>query len=214
MKVFIIGSNGRCQYAQMYEEAGFEVVDNQANADIVQFTGGSDVSPSLYGEEAHPATFSSAERDEEESYIYDLAILAGQPMVGICRGGQFLNVMNGGKMWQDVNNHGIYGTHGARDLETGRVVQVTSTHHQMMRPAENAIMICNTNLSTSKENIGEDGIINCVMGGGLDNDTEAVYYPETYCLCFQPHPEFNKVASGDTREYFFELLERYILKED
>ena len=207
MKVLIVGSNGGCSYGKMYREAGYEITVDIGKADLVQFTGGSDVSPHLYGEKVHATTMAHPPRDEFEKDVYEAALSFDIPMVGICRGGQFLNVMNGGKMYQHVDDHGIHGTHKARDVETGRIVQVTSTHHQMMRPADNAIMVCFASLSTSKQYM-KDGKVEEDVGESLD--TEAVYYEDTKCLCFQPHPEFNRLKIGDTREYFFELLKRYI----
>lgn len=210
MKVYIVGSGGTCAYAAMYREAGWDIVHNLEDADIVQFTGGEDVSPMLYGENKHPSTHNSEARDEREQKIYHKAEGLGKPMVGICRGGQFLNVMNGGKMWQHVDNHAIGGTHEAFDMKTEKTVQVTSTHHQMIQPhPKKAIIICVAHLSTFKECMPHDSVVQIPAR----EDIESVYYPETKCLCYQPHPEFNRLAIGDTRDYFFELLDRYILKE-
>ncbi|MNR49918.1 hypothetical protein D3C85_1693660 [compost metagenome] len=39
-------------------------------------------------------------------------------------------------------------------------------------------------------------------------DIEAMFYKDTNSLCFQPHPEF--YGAHSTREYYFELLERYL----
>ena len=215
MKVLIVGSRGECSYAQMYREAGHTVVMTLDEAELVQFTGGSDVSPHLYGEKPHAATSFHNARDVEEQRIYDFAKDLGLPMVGICRGGQFLNVMNGGKMYQHVDNHAIHGTHEAVDKESGKIVQVTSTHHQMMRPTENAIILCVAHLAETRQSVSGSVVVD---DGGIclrtnSADTEAVFYEDTKCLCFQPHPEFNRLAIGDTREYFFELLNRYIIGE-
>jgi gamma-glutamyl-gamma-aminobutyrate hydrolase PuuD len=208
MKVYIVGSNGNCQYAEMYRDAGYEVVFKLEAADIVQFTGGSDVSPYLYKEFKHPTTMNNMERDVEEAQVYNSSLATNKFMVGICRGAQFLNVMNNGGLYQNVDNHALGGTHEAVDDKTGRVVNVTSTHHQMMRPTSYAIILCTAALAEHKEHM---------IGGNIrdafsvwEDDFEAVYYKDTKCLCFQPHPEFGVNRAGDTREYFFELLNRYV----
>jgi gamma-glutamyl-gamma-aminobutyrate hydrolase PuuD len=108
-------------------------------------------------------------------------------MAGICRGGQFLNVMNGGKMWQHVNNHAMAGVHPAENIKTGEVIDVTSTHHQMMRPSEQGVILLTASLSTRKETATERVL------GKKESDIESVFYPKTNNLCFQPHPEYVSV---------------------
>ena len=97
--------SGSLAYRQMFINYGFTVVEDIQFADLVCFTGGEDVSPHLYGQPVHPLTFSSVRRDEKEKAIFDACCERNLPMVGICRGGQFLNVMSGGKMYQHVTNH-------------------------------------------------------------------------------------------------------------
>ncbi|HEY9660041.1 MAG TPA: gamma-glutamyl-gamma-aminobutyrate hydrolase family protein, partial [Allocoleopsis sp.] len=131
-KVCII--NGGDTYRRMFTDMGFTPCDTLDEADLVCFTGGADVSPELYGHKEHPSTFASKFRDEEEMVLYKEAVKLQKPLVGICRGGQFLNVMSGGEMYQDVTKHTM--SHDLTDLETGEVVYVTSTHHQMMKPSD------------------------------------------------------------------------------
>lgn len=202
MKVFIINGNG--QYERMFIVNGWEVVDNVAEADLVQFCGGEDVNPALYGQEVHPRTFYNEQRDVIEAQYYELAKRNGKPMAGICRGGQFLNVCNGGSLFQHVDHHAIGGTHSCEDLLTGKLVDVSSTHHQMMRAGPEGHVVATAARSTFKQ----------VMVGGVVEDVheehpadvEVVYYHDTDTLCFQPHPEFAGV--GSCTDYYFELLER------
>jgi hypothetical protein len=131
------------------------------------------------------------------------------PMVGICRGGQFLNVMNGGRMFQDVNNHAIGHMHKATILESGVVVDVTSTHHQMMRPNRDkgiVLMEANPKLATKKEYMAyneggaqPDGW--AVYNAPEEDDIESVFYPDTLSLCYQPHPEWCDEKSGCVSAY-------------
>lgn len=136
---------------------------------------------------------------------YQAAKLLGKPMAGICRGGQFLNVMNGGKLWQNVNGHALHGTHDAYLLdEDGRVieeVQVTSTHHQMIRPTDWAEILVSSNEASRKENDKES-----VAGDG--HDCESCFYEGTQSLCFQPHPEYLKHV--ECTELYFNLIKRTI----
>lgn len=205
-KVLIVG--GGYDYAAMFDSMGWIIVNKFEEAHLIQFTGGQDVSPFLYGEERHPTTGNSPERDLKEAGSYAWAVRTGKKMAGICRGGQFLNVMNGGKMYQDVNNHAIGGTHPCYDRFTGETHDVTSTHHQMMIPAAHGEVIAHANLATRKESFQPYKDKYIIVNGILGEDTEVVYYDRTKSLCFQPHPEFHRADS--TRKYYFELLERYL----
>ncbi len=102
-KVHIVG--GSFAYHDLFMNLGFQVIDTMEGANLVCFTGGEDVNPSLYGHEKHPTTYFSIFRDTKERSYFEKALDMGIPMVGICRGGQFLNVMSGGEMYQDVSTH-------------------------------------------------------------------------------------------------------------
>lgn len=202
-KVCIIG--GGFSYSRMFTEKGWGVVDFMTQADMVQFCGGEDVSPEFYGEHLHPATYCNRRRDEYEAKLYQQALLLGIPMAGICRGGQFLNVMNGGSLYQHVQNHALKTTHACKSEMLSQVVDVTSTHHQMMRMGDGAVLEgWSWNLSPRKETC-EDGTIRVVEE---KEEPEVVYYPDTNSLCFQPHPEF--LGAERTRAYYFECLHHYL----
>lgn len=201
-KVFIVESSR--QYDTMFTEAGWTLVGNLYDADLVQFTGGEDVSPFLYGQPKHPTTYSDPRRDLVESGYYSWAQRRNIPMAGICRGGQFLNVMNGGSMYQDVKAHAIHGTHEVKDIITAKKHQVTSTHHQMMKPGKSATWIA---LGDEAHYIIDHNGAEFFDAGSM-NSIEVVHYAPTNSLCFQPHPEFTGAFS--TRDYYFELLERYL----
>lgn len=211
MKKLVHIVNGNWQYKSMFEEAGWGITIDLAEADLVQFTGGEDVTPELYGERPHPRTFHNPNRDKQEKRIYDQAREMGIPMAGICRGGQFLNVMNGGKMYQDVDNHALGGTHKAHVNGFIGDVDVTSTHHQMMRPNIHTdhIVLMSAKLSTRKEYMGGIPIGVIKQKVKHDDDVESVYYPETHSLCFQPHPEFDR--GKDCRAVYFFFINNYLL---
>lgn len=204
-KVFIIEGND--QYSQMFSDKGWDITNDFFKADLIQFTGGSDVSPQLYGQLPHPKNSYFIRRDLVEAGYYKWGERLGKKMAGICRGGQFLNVMNGGKMWQHVDGHAIYGTHVAYDVSSNRRINVTSTHHQMMIPTVHGFIVSYAREAHIKESMSDDGTIHSEMNNG-QIDVEAVYYDASRSLCFQPHPEFD--GADETRAYYFELLERYL----
>ena len=130
-----------------------------------------------------------------------MSLLLKKPMAGICRGGQFLNVMNYGKMFQNVNGHAISGTHAAYD-NNGNEFQVTSTHHQMMRPHADGKTILIAERSTRLET-------DTLVFEGSGEDCEAVFYEKTKSLCYQPHPEMCP-KDHECQVLYFEFLKRYL----
>lgn len=209
MKNVLIVNHGAA-YRSMMVNAGFSVTTNATlsninKADLVLFTGGADVSPHLYGE-PNVASHCNPNRDREEMEVFRIAKQAGKPMAGICRGGQFLNVMCGGKMFQDVDGHAISGTHRAVLLETGDTYQVTSTHHQMMRKGADgvALVLANESKRRLSAAFNDSGDPVTQLETGDHPDLEAVQYGNI--LCFQPHPEF--AGADSTRELFFKLLNK------
>lgn len=202
MRVLIINSS--FQYNQMFAEAGFQIVDDIAKAELLCFTGGADVTPRLYGDKAHPQTGNSEFRDAQEQTWFNRAKAAGIPMVGICRGGQFLNVMSGGRMYQHVEEH--CGDHDIVDLLSGETILVSSTHHQMMLPSPKGFLVASSTLLGQRE--WYDGQI--AKRDVSKEDIEVVYYKHTKSLCFQPHPEFTSPHYRGMREYFFKCMERFL----
>jgi putative glutamine amidotransferase len=112
------------------------------------FSGGSDLDPELYGEEAHPETDGWVrERDDFELGLMQAALARDVPLLAICRGSQVLNVALGGDLEQHVpdrvqtNVHketpGVFADHDVAVLPgtklssiLGRRTDVKSHHHQ------------------------------------------------------------------------------------
>lgn len=182
---------------QMFHKHGFGLAVNVLDADLLCFVGGEDVSPSYYGEDALASTFVNEYRDKREAELFEKTLKL--PKVGICRGGQFLNVMSGGEMWQDVDKHAVGKSgHIMVDLLHNKEIQVSSTHHQMMRVGEGARVIGIAYEATKfVHNKKESPPL-------PDYDIEIVAYEASNSLCFQPHPEFGNV---EEQNLFFTLLE-------
>ena len=202
-KVYIV-QTGVSMYNTMFEERGFEVVDSVADADLMQFIGGADVNPAMYKHTKHNTTHFVESVDLIDSQFFELGKRHNIPMAGICRGGQFLNVCNGGTLIQDCDGHAVGSTHIAIDVASGATIEVSSTHHQMMRMGIEGEMVATANESTYTEihNYGHPIKVTMV------DDAEVVYYKDTNSLCFQPHPEFNGVKQ--CRDYYFACLERFL----
>ena len=166
-----------------------ELVEQLEDAELIVFEGGEDVSPQLYDDKEHPLTYSNIDRDLREVNIFEKALNLNIPMLGICRGSQFLCVMSGGKLVQDQPNPGAHMMKYRDDNKAVgyNEILVTSTHHQAQFPY---------NLSEDEYKI--IGWTNNLSGHHEDGDQkemhpekecEVVYYPKTKCLGIQPHPE-------------------------
>ena len=200
-KVYIIDSSH--EYGIMFCSHGWDVVDHMDDADLVQFTGGADVSPHLYNQDQHARTHVNVLRDENEILEFQKAYKNEIPMAGICRGGQFLNVMCGGSLYQHVDNHALFGTHQMWDVEGDRWMPVTSTHHQMMRQGPYAKILGVASEATVCEYM-KDGAVKFNKQRRGD-DLEVVFYSQQKVLCFQPHPEY--MGKGDEcQEFYFQLI--------
>lgn len=203
-KVYVVGGCGGTSV--MFLNAGWEVVDTYTAADLVQFTGGADVSPHLYSEK-NVASYTAPRRDEEEIAIFNAVRALGIPMAGICRGGQFLNVMCGGKLWQDVDNHAVGAGHMIDVTLDGQhtTIPVSSTHHQMFRRDESKSQLIGW-AKRSTEKLNDQGLHRPEAG---EVDEEIVYYGDEKCLCFQPHPEYFEL-NHECPKLYFRLLKKIL----
>jgi len=169
--------------AEMFSRARCSRADDPLEADLVIFGGGSDVNPALYGEAPHSKTDFNTERDARDIDLWQICIENRIPMFGICRGAQFLHVMNGGKLYQHldghVGNHGMWDSFGKQHLS-----KISSVHHQAV--IRNAEMLV----------IGESGAATCRWKNpeqkveGRQMDVEAFYYELTGSIGVQGHPEY------------------------
>ena len=203
LKVAIIMSNH--QYDQMFKDEGWGLIDEKDFhlADLVQFTGGSDVSPDMYGEKVAPRTWVSETRDVKEKAIFDTCAKMEIPMAGICRGGQFLNVMNGGRMLQHVEGHTK--AHIMQDI-FDEWAWVSSTHHQMMLRHPDGLLVAWALEGHPKFSFfhGEYREVDEEL------DTEVVFYEKTRSLCFQPHAEFTGSEYDSLAGLYFSYLEEFL----
>lgn len=191
LKVHIAGPPAiEAAFAEMFARASCYFDSNPLESDLVVFTGGPDVCPSLYGLEEknhHSKTYFNKARDNQDMQLYSDCIMNRIPMLGVCRGAQFLHVMNGGKLYQHVDNH--TGDHPMFCTRTKNLVQkVSSTHHQMV--------MLNTSQTNPMEVLGIAHKSRKRYRTPLDydegqhQDIEAYFYPLHCCLGVQGHPEF------------------------
>jgi len=176
-----------------------ELEDAFAICDGILLTGGHDVSPMVYGEKPIKECGLSCElRDKMEGFLLSKAIEADKPVLGICRGIQFMNAYLGGTLFQDLpteyeskvehhmeppydraihNVEILEGTRLAKIIGSG-TKGVNSYHHQAVRDLSEKLV---------KMAVSEDGLV------------EAVEYPgKKFIIGVQWHPEFSYKNNEDS----------------
>lgn len=160
--------------------------------DGIVFTGGQDIEPRQYGQNAGKNLGTiSPERDSQEIALAKKALYEMEiPVLGICRGHQILNVAAGGTLYSDIEtqrveamNHTCFHApkhhraHEAEVLEGTRmkdifgqeILGINSYHHQAI------------------DRMGEGFKVSMVAGDGI---VEAMEYPgERFVVSVQWHPE-------------------------
>lgn len=207
LEVFLAGENRHedAMLAEMFLRASCSRADTPENADLVVFGGGSDVNPAYYGEDPHCLTSFNVARDDADVDLFGRCREIGVPMFGICRGAQFLHVMNGGKLYQDLDGH--TGTHSIWDATTGRQVDhVSSVHHQACVKShdEQFVLLADANKSTVRwlnDKLSE-------TKGGF-REVEAYFWKDTCCLGVQGHPEYR--GYYNYLQWTLKLIEKWIV---
>jgi putative glutamine amidotransferase len=135
--------------------------------EAIILSGGNDISPELYGSDDMPAG-SSMERDKTEKILLEAAIKRKLPVLGICRGMQFINVFFGGKL---IN---IIKTTGSEHVRINHTLKISGDMEKILGKTINVNSYHNfgiTEKELSKElnpfAISHDGVIEGVLHRNL-----------------------------------------------
>lgn len=151
--------------------------------DGIVISGGDDIPPELYGEQAKPTIHAeSVERIEWERRLIDLYSRVEKPVLGVCYGMQLINVHFGGSLHQDLTrsyalDHGGRGKVTYHSLKIkegsflfplfGREAEVCSTHRQAVNRLAPDFLIAA---------VSEDGLIEAIERG---NTVAVEWHPES-----------------------------------
>ena len=171
------------------EESLPEILEN---LDGLLLSGGPDVDPVHFGEEPLPGLGRiDPGRDRVELGLARLALAAGMPILGICRGAQVLNIAAGGDIFQDLPSQAesllrhvqqptpmTYPTHAIRVEKGCRLRSVTGTetlrvntwHHQAVRKVAPGFAVSAT---------AEDGVIEAIEKTGAPFVMGVQFHPES-----------------------------------
>lgn len=181
-------------------------------ADIIDgliLSGGEDVTPELYGEDArNTIKVTYPKRDEAEVALTKKVLEKGKPILGICRGLHLLNVIFGGTLYQDLSenedmfikhiqetpsNHPIHTVVLDEDSYLASFladeIYVNSYHHQAIRDLGEGLRVSGTS---------SDGTIEAIES--IDAETNIV--------AIQWHPENLYYKHKDHMALFENLVER------
>jgi hypothetical protein len=199
---YVIGADQSVS-ALLNQSEGFAETENTKKADFFVFTGGADINPQLYNEEPLQYTHPYIRRDEFELEWY--ANIPDRTLkFGICRGGQLLNVLSGGSMFQHVDGHQKY--HEIYDLRSKRMITASSVHHQMMRLGDAAKLLAVGNQSTFR--MTQTETFKILESFQQWSDPEVAWYENTNSLCVQGHPEYSGAKSPFGR-YCMDLVREF-----
>lgn len=207
-RVHVVGGIG--SYELMFIRHGWETVNTIKEADLVQFCGGPDIWPGFYKEKKIEFTHIDLDRDTYEKAMWKIALAQGCAIAGICRGAQFVHAMNGGSLYQHVDNH--LSLHSVRIIP--KFLQqlwpngfiVSSTHHQMMKPRYGGTILLDSSIKATTK-YGEKGLLRNKKH--YQRDIEAVYYEETRSLCYQPHPEYFE-SGHPCNIFYFQMISKLL----
>lgn len=153
-------------------------------------TGGYDIDPSFYGQEKLPECGSATDGlDRMEAALLPRILEADKPVLGICRGHQFLNVALGGTLWQDLPTQ--------RPSEIGHRMEAPYDRfvHKALQPEDSPLLQIIPEREFGVNSSHHQAI--CILGKGLvpaaysdDGLIEAICLPQKkFVYTVQWHPE-------------------------
>lgn len=168
-----------------------------ASLDGLILSGGGDVCPYLYGEEAVKGmSRMDSERDRWELALFSAAMKRGLPILAICRGCQVVNVALGGTLWQDIPSQVPSANGHSFDMpmdELSHYVDLVpgTRLHRMFNKQK---ILTNSFHHQSIKDLAPDLVIAARSSDGIIEAVESTD-PEHFLVAVQFHPE------GLTRRY-------------
>ena len=166
-------------------------------------TGGVDTHPSFYGGKTvynnSPSSF-QIERDIFEEKIYRYSQLNKLPVLGICRGMQLINILEGGKLIQDLDKDNARHKKEESDKEHSIIAEKNSLLHEISGSLTGQVNSAHHQAIDAKA-IGDNLIVNAYDdddagpngSSGREKTIEGLEFKnksrKAFMLCVQWHPE-------------------------
>jgi putative glutamine amidotransferase len=196
-------------------DASMTVDDVFGSIDGLLLTGGEDVSPARYGEQAHPSVVDvDPVRDDFEIALITEGRRRNLPILAICRGIQILNVACGGTLVQDIptevagaiDHSWTVPPHKPYDLAHEVWLDKDTLLARLMRERLSDTDACEANSRHHQavKQVAEGFRVSATAPDGV---IEAIEDPAArFCLGVQWHPE-NFWRTGEFRPLFEGFLE-------
>lgn len=171
------------------------------------FTGGQDVSPEIYQEEPLDGLVSCCrKRDDMESIVLKEALKTGKPLLGICRGIQFINARLGGTLYQDIpTQHPSDTEHHQSAPYSSAVHNVDVMKHTPLYDCLQAERLPVNSYHHQAVKAVAPGLE--IMAVSTDGLVEALYKPDhPFLWAVQWHPEFSFQTDHNSRKIFQAFL--------
>ena len=176
---------------------------NEERTRIVQlcdgflFSGGIDVSPSFYGEDAHEKLgVTDSSLDQVQFALMKDVMAVQKPILGICRGHQVLNAVCGGTLYQDLSeSKDTYIKHRQQTPQGEVSHRITIEPDSMIAVLLGTEIMVNSYHHQSVKKPGHGVAITAWSADGIAEAIELKDYP--FAIGVQWHPEA-MVAFGDT----------------
>lgn len=191
--------------------------DKVNNCDALVLSGGIDIHPEFFNGALNynnkPENGWKKERDLLEKSLLDAALQKSIPVLGICRGLQFINVHFGGTLVQDLGDDGNKIHKGSPDKKHEVNVQKGTLLSEIISAEENEI---NSAHHQAIDQLGKGLKINCISKDGIIEGIEwSDPTNKPFLLAVQWHPERmstfnleNSAASKGIRERFIEEIKK------
>ncbi len=171
--------------------------------DGLLMTGGHDVSPSLYGQQRQiNCGISCDERDLLEKALYEKALEQDKPVLGICRGIQLINVLQGGTLYQDLSSE--YDSSIEHHMEPPYTKVAHKVNIAKQTPLYELLLTeqmgVNSYHHQAVKDLGSDLEVMAVSEDGL---VEAIrHIGKKFVWAFQWHPEFDFEVNPNSKKIF------------
>jgi len=174
--------------------------------DGLLLSGGVDIAPFIYGEEPiHKMDSIDYKRDYAEEILFQEAYAQNKPILGICRGMQFINISLGGTLYQDIevqiensfehspknmprnqvfHSIDIKENNILYDIFSREKVLVNSFHHQAIKELADDLEA----IAYSK-----DGLIEAIWNSKKKFVLGVQWHPEMLTISY---PEFSQIFNG------------------
>lgn len=162
-------------------------------ADGILFAGGNDVNPQLYNEAPYPSvTDVSPVRDGVETKLMQWALTDHKPLLGICRGMQLLNIIQGGTCYQDITADLPKASDHNRSTKRKDLEDIAHNLHlnpdsQLAKIIDSPTIGANTHHHQAIKKLGKKLRVNCRSEDDLIEGIEVT--DQGFALGVQSHPE-------------------------